>query len=77
MPASKGTFQEAQSRPEVKAAHEAYLEAQKKYLAAMQSVMGKQPSPISPPRMTRPPALPGSTTTNSSARVPTTAPSGR
>jgi hypothetical protein len=76
-PASQTSFQQAQNRPEVKAAHEAYLEAQKKYLAAMQSVMGKQPSPISPPRMTRPPALPGSTTTNSSARVPTTAPSGR
>jgi hypothetical protein len=67
----------AQSFPAVQKAREAYLEAQKKYMAALQSAMGKQPGPVVPPMMTKPPVLPGSTTTNPSVRVLPSPPSER
>jgi hypothetical protein len=75
--ATRSAYQQAQNRPEVKEAHEAYLEAQKKYVVALQSAMGKQPGPVVPPTLTKPPALPDSTTTNPSVRVRTQTSPGR
>lgn len=39
-PSSPAAFQKAQELPEVKAAKEAFMEAQKKYVTAMQAAMG-------------------------------------
>ena len=39
-PSSPAEFQKAQELPEVKAAKEAFMEAQKKYVTAMQAAMG-------------------------------------
>lgn len=42
-PSSPAEFQKAQELPEVKAAKEAFMEAQRKYVGLMQSAMGVKP----------------------------------
>jgi hypothetical protein len=62
-PASQTSFQQAQNRPEVKAAHDAYIAAQKKYIAAMQAAT------------VTPKSIPSRPATNAASRA--SAPSGR